>query len=183
MITYVGQYTLAELVPAAQLAVTAGSNGINAAIPDLNGRISAMQAQLAALATMPPFPTFPEMIAQASFNLVQLQLAVAVPGLPPPPSLAAVIATFEAMIAALLAVANGINVNLSAVVAVGSALASASAHAFAYQGQRSAFGAEAQAAVNAEVGGTGSTNTWALVLATQSGAAWAGMSQVFRVAP
>ena len=181
MITYIGQFTIGEAVPGAAIAVNAGIGGIGLAMPDLQGRISALQAQLAALATMPPFPTFGEMIAQASFNLVQLELAIAVPNMPPPPSIAAVIATFEALVAALLATLGNVQGQLSAIVAVQTLLARGGVRAFAFSGDRTNIGSELQAAVNTEIGGAGTAH--ALVLATTSGTTWSTMGQVFKVAP
>jgi hypothetical protein len=181
VITYLGQRTIGEAVPAATIAVDCGTSGIGLSMPDLSGRISAMQAQLAALATMPPFPTFPEMVAQASFNLAQLQIAITVPGIPPPPSIAGAIAAFEALLEGLLAMAASVQADLTSVLTVGELLAVGGIYAFAYDGTRGAFGGELQSAINSETPGPGSATTRALVLVAMDSATWAGMSQAFKV--
>lgn len=179
--TYVGQMTIGAAVPGAATGISAGINGINAALPDITARIAALQAQVTALGAMPPLPDFAEMLARAVQLQAAMTLAINTPGLLPPPSIATSILALLALIEALLAVVDGINVNLTAAVNIQTLLATAGIHVIARTGTIGTVGADIQSIVTSDVGIAGNAN--ALALVTTTGAAWTGITQVFRVTP
>lgn len=178
--TYVGSLSVGASIPSATLTATAGAGGINAAFPDVAARLAALQAQVIALAGMPPLPSFPAMLIKAQALVLSITLAIATPGLPPPPSIATAIVALAATIADLVAMTAALNVQLSVITAFQSQLAAAGIEVIAHDGDVSTFGAQVQALLSAHIP-TGHIN--ALTLATADGATWAAMSNVFKVTP
>lgn len=178
--TYVGSYTIGGAVPAAEVAATAGVSGINAAIPDIAARLAALQAQIVALGAMPPLPSFADMLARAQATLASMQLAIATPGLPPPPSIATAIAALAALVSSLTATIGSINAQLGAVVGFQTLLARAGVHVVAFESAAGNVGAELQSAINTPIP---SGTARGVMLVTTSGTTWGVMQQVFRVTP
>lgn len=177
---YVGSMTIGAAVPAAGAAATAGADGINAAFPDIAGRLTALAEQIAALATMPPLPSFADMLTQAVALQASIALAIATPGLPPPPSIATAIAALAALVTSLEAMTVALEVKLDAIVTFQGLLTTAGVHVVAFDGPIAQLGTEVSGALASPIP---SGNAHALVLATTSGAAWSAMTQVFRVNP
>lgn len=179
--TYVGSLTLGAAVPGARVAAEAGQAGLNTAIPDIGARLAALQAEVLALATMPPLPSFADMLARAQALLDSITLSMTTPGLPAPPSLATAIAALEALIAQLSAITLGLNAQLNIIVNFQTLLAAAGIHVIAYDGDLSTLGTQLQGAVNAHTPGSGHANAVALV--TTDTLSWAAMTSVFQVLP
>lgn len=177
---YVGEMTIGAAVPGAAASATDGAAGINAAFPDIDDRVAALEAQVAALATLPPLPSFADMVDKALALHASLVVAAATPGLPPPPSIASSIATLSALIADLLTMSADLNAKLTAIVAFQSLLAAADLHVMAFDGDRADFGSQLQTLANAHVA-SGHVN--ALALVTSVGGTWSAMSSVFKVTP
>lgn len=177
--TYLGSLALSAAVPGAAVGLAAGADGINAAFPDITARVAALQAQLTALATMPPMPSFPELRARAANMLAQLDIAIATPGLPPAPSLVSAIAALAALVSDLLAMSADLSVKLGTITALQGQLAAGGVHAIAYSGDAASLGADVQAALPGAVSGS----AHALALVTTNSATWAAMGAVFKVTP
>lgn len=178
--TYVGSLDIGASIPAATAAAAAGSDGINAAFPDISARLGALEAQITALAIMPPLPSFADMLARAEALVASITLAIATPGLPPPPSIASSITALGAMVTDLTATAAALSAQLSVVVAFQSQLTAAGVEAIAFDGDVSVFAADVGAALVSHIP-SGHCN--ALVLATASPTTWAAMSATFKVSP
>lgn len=178
---YVGSLSIGATMPAATAAVTAGADGISAAFPDLAARLAALEDEVARLATLPPLPSFADMLAKAEALVAAITLAMATPGLPSPPSIASAIATLEALLAALTVTVGDLTAKASLIAALRGHLAAAGVHVIAYDGDLSALGADIQSAVTSHVGASGHAN--ALALVTTVGATWTDMSTVFKVTP
>jgi hypothetical protein len=176
---YVGELSIGAAVPGASAAAQAGASGINAAFPDLQARVDALTAEIAALATMPPLPTFIEMAARADALVASIALAVATPGLPPPPSIATAIVQLQALVTSLLAMVGSLNAQLTGIVSFQALLAADSVHVVATDGAVANLGADIQSAV----GPVGSGHANALALITTNAATWTAMSAVFKVTP
>lgn len=179
--TYVGSLALSAALPGASAAALAGSTSIASAFPDVAGRLAALQAQVLALATLPPLPSFEDMAARAVELQVSIALAMATPGLPPPPSLATAIAALAALVADLTSLTATLNVSAGLIADFRTALAAAGVHVVAYDGDLSTLGSQLQAAVNAHTAGTGHAN--ALALVTTDADTWGAMQLVFKVSP
>lgn len=178
--TYVGSLSIGASIPTATAAAAAGSGGINAAFPDVADRLAALQAQVAALATMPPLPNFAEMLTRANALVASITLAIGTPGLPPPPSIATSIAALLSAVTDLTAMTAALNAQLSVITAFQGFLAAAGVEVIAFDGNSTSFGAEVGAALVAQIPG-GHCN--AITLATANGATWTAMSSVFKVTP
>lgn len=178
--TYVGSLDIGASIPAATAAADAGAGGINAAFPDVAARLAALEAEVAALATMPPLPSFADMLSRANALVSAITLAIATPGLPPPPSIATAIAALSAQIADLTTMTAALNVQLTTILSFQSFLAAAGIEVIAFDGDVSTFASDVGAALIAHIP-TGHCN--ALVLATASGATWSAMGNVFKVTP
>jgi hypothetical protein len=177
---YVGSYTLAAAVPAADAVALAGIDGLHAALPDLEARIAQLQAAVAGLSVPLP-PSLADMAVRAAFNLGAIQLALATPGLPLSlPDLTAAAAALLALVAALLSTVTGINARLDLLVAFRGLLTAAGVHVVAYDGAIGALGGELQSAVAAPIP-SGHAN--ALALVTTDAATWSAMAQLFKVTP
>lgn len=177
---YVGALTIGAAVPAAGVAATAGSAGIAAALPDLEGRIAQLQAAVAGLSVPLP-PNLADMAARATFNLGAVQLALATPGLPLSlPDLTAAAVALLALVDALLGTVTDLGVKLALIADFQTLLATAGVHVVAYDGAIGSLGTELQAAV---AGPIPSGHANALALVTTSGATWSAMAQVFKVTP
>jgi hypothetical protein len=178
--TYVGSLDIGASIPAATAAATAGAGGINAAFPDVAARLAALEAEIVALGVMPSLPSFADMLARANALLASITLAMATPGLPPPPSIASAIAALTALVGDLTTMTATLNTQLSVIVAFQALLAAAGIEVIAYDGAVGSFGSEVSAALLAHIP-TGHCN--ALTLATADGATWTAMSTVFKVTP
>lgn len=177
---YVGSLTIGAAVPGAATSAQAGFDGIDAAFPDLQARVDALVAEVAALATMPPLPSFADMLARAVELQASITLAMATPGLPPPPSIAGAIAALNALLADLTAMSVDLNAKLDGIVAFQTLLAGAGVHVIATDGALSGIGADIQGCVNTSVG-SGHANAIALI--TTDALTWSKMSAVFKVTP
>lgn len=171
-VTYCGEVSLAAALPGAALAASNGISGINGALPDILSRIAALQA-------FSPSPVdFGVQLQLANGIVASIENAIAI-GLPAP-SISAQIAAVLALIASLLATVSAVNAALGIVTSFEGLLASAGVHVFAFAGTTSTFGT----ALDASIAGTtlaGASS--AIVLATDVGATWTAMSQIFKVTP
>lgn len=177
--TYCGLVTLGGALPGASAAVTAGAQGIDAAFPDISDRVAALQTQITALATMPPLPSFGDLLARAVDLSTALTLALATPGLPPPPTLATAIAELSALVASLLAMSADLASKLSLITSTQASLAAAGIHVVAFSGDASALGSEIQGALVGHVSGTAN----AVALVTTDSESWSAMGAVLKVSP
>lgn len=178
--TYVGSLSIGASIPAATAAAAAGAGGIDAAFPDVSARLDALNAQIAALATLPPLPNFAEMLAKANTLVASMTLAIATPGLPPPPSIATSIAALLATVTDLTVMTAQLSVQAGVIAAFQAQLSAAGIIAIAHAGAVGTFGTETQAVLSTHIP-TGNIN--ALTLATADPATWAAMSAVFKVTP
>lgn len=177
--TYVGALSIGTALPGATVAAQAGAEGISAAFPDLQARVDALAAQIAALATMPPLPSFPDMAARAQALLDAITLAMATPGLPPPPSIDGAILALQALLDALSTMAVNLNAQLGAIVSFQALLARAGVHVVAVDALVGNIGADLQSAL----GPVGSGHANALALITTDTLTWSAMAQIFKVTP
>lgn len=180
---YIADTSIGGAVPAAMTSVQLGVDGIGLAVPDIEARIASLLATLAGLAAMPPFPDFPSMLVKANALAAQIGIAIATPGLPPPPSLSTAIAALTALLTDLTTAITDINGKLTAMAAFQTLMANAGVHVITYDGPRSNFGGDVQGQINANVPGSGATFTWGIALLTTTSATQAAMAQVFRVSP
>lgn len=178
--TYVGSLSIGASIPAAATAAAAGAGGINAAFPDVADRLAALQAEIIALGTMSPLPSFADMLSKANALVASITLAIATPGLPPPPTIATAIAALTAQIADLTTMTAALSAQLTVITDFQALLAAAGVEAVAYDGDVSTFGSQVQAALTAHIP-SGHIN--AITLATSSGTTWTAMSNVFKVTP
>lgn len=178
--TYVGSLDIGTSIPAATAAAAAGAGGINAAFPDVAARLAALEAEIAALATMPPLPSFADMLARANALVTAITTAIATPGLPPPPSISSAIAALSATVADLTAMTATLNAQLTLITTFQGLLAAAGIEVIAFDGDVSSFATDVGSALLAHIP-SGHCN--ALVLATADGATWSAMSTVFKVTP
>lgn len=171
-VTYVGNLSLAAALPGAALAATNGIAGINGALPDILARIAALQS-------FAPSPVnFATQLTLANGIVASIEQAIALSL--PVPSISAQIAAVLALIASLLATVSAVNASLGIIAAFEGLLASAGVHVFAFAGTTSAFGGELNTAVS---GTTLAGASSAIVLATDVGATWSAMGQIFKVTP
>lgn len=177
--TYVGSMSIGAATPAAATAAQVGFDGVSTSFDDINARVAALQASMAALATMPPLPSFGDMQARAVANLASITLAISTPGLPPPPSILTAIAALLEQVEALLAMMVTLSDGLTLLADFQALLGEAGLHVIAYSGAAGSFGAETQPLVSTHAPGT----TQALILATTEAATWSAMTQVFKVTP
>lgn len=178
--TYVGSLDLAASIPAATLAATAGAGGINAAFPDVAARLAALEAQIIALGSLPPLPSFADMLTKASALVGALTIAIGTPGLPPPPSIATAIAALAATVADLTAMTAALDAQLTVILTFQGFLTAAGIEVIAFDGDVSVFGSEVGGELVTHIP-TGHCN--ALTLATVNGATWDAMAAVFQVTP
>lgn len=173
---YIGSLSIGEAVPGAAAAAVAGAAGINAALPDILGR-------LAALAAFAPLPVdFTAQLALAEQMVASVTLGISL-GIPVP-SIAAQIAAIAALVADLLAAVASINASLEIVVAFQALLGAAGIHAYAYTGVTAGLGADLTTELAGGVPGGGPTDAAnALVLITTTPATWTAMGEVFKVSP
>lgn len=178
--TYVGSLSIGASIPAAALTATAGAGGINAAFPDVADRLAALEAQIIALGTLPPLPSFADMLVRANALVTSITIAIATPGLPPPPSIASSIAALTALVADLTTMTATLNAQLSVIVAFQALLANAGVEVIAFNGDVSLFASQVGAALTAHIP---SGHCDAIVLATVNSGTWSAMSTVFKVTP
>lgn len=179
--TYVGSLDIGASIPAATASATAGAGGINAAFPDVADRLAALEAQIVALATMPPLPSFADMLAKANALVTSITLAIATPGLPPPPSIASAIAALTATVVDLTAMTATLNAQLTVITTFQGFLTAAGVEAIAFDGDVAALGTEVDAVLLTHI--PSGTHANAIVLATADPTTWAAMTSVFKVTP
>jgi hypothetical protein len=169
-VTTIGSFSVGDVVPGASLAVSAGVQGINDALPDITAR-------LAALAAFSPLPVdFAASKAMALDIGANLQAAMTL-GLSPPDISAQITAVTE-LIGVLAAKVSAVNAQLEILTSLQTSLAAESIAAYAYDGTRGAMASELGAAVG---GGSGHVNA-VLLVATDS-PSWAGLSAIVKVTP
>lgn len=178
---YLGTMSIAAAVPGAAAAATAGHEGIDAGFADIAARVAELEASIAALAVLPPLPTYPEMLVQANALVTSITLAMSFPGMPPPPSLGTAITALAALVAELTALYAPLSVRLSAIVAFESLLTTAGVHAVASDGYVDDLGAGIDGALATPI--PDGTFIKALTLVTTSPATWDAMAAVFKVTP
>lgn len=175
-ITYIGSLALSASIPAASVAASAGISGINAALPDIQARITA----LASFA--PTDVSFAGQIALAEAMIVSIESAIAL-GIPEI-SISAQIAIVSALIAALEAAVVSINASLQVVIDFQSNLASVGIHTYVYDGDANDFGNEFNTEFSGGLpGGSPTDNAKAILLITSSGAGWTSIEDIFKTTP
>jgi len=178
--TYVGSLSIGAAIPAAAASASAGASGINAAFPDVAARLAALEAQIAALGAMPSLPSFADMLSRAEALVTSITLAIATPGLPPPPTIATAIAALTATVVDLTAMTAALAAQLNVIVDFQTLLPVAGVTAIAFDGDVSVFTSEVGSVLLTHIP-SGHCN--ALVLATTSAGTWNAMSSVFKVTP
>jgi len=174
--TYLGSLSVGDVVPGAVSAAAAGSAGINAALPDIQGRLDAL------LAFAPINVDFAAQLALAQQTVASIQAGIAL-GLPVP-SLAAQIAQVAALVAELLAAVTSISAQLSVIAALQAHFGVAGVHAYAFAGQTQDLGGELSAELaGGTPGGAPTDAANALVLITTVPATWAALAALLKVSP
>ncbi len=168
MITDLGTFTLAVVVPAAASAAAAGVAACDIAAPNVS-------AQLSAMASFTPSAglTLAQQLSIAQDIVSNIQDAITL-GLESP-SLAAQVAAAAAVTAQLTSMLASVEAQLSIVVDIQGLLATGGARLLTYAGQQDDFGAELAVEL-----GPATTSCNALVLLTTSGATWTAMQEVFK---
>lgn len=166
MITVLGELSLSAAVPLLATFNASLQVSLGAALPDLQAKLAGLGNILAAITVAPPDLT--GTINAALQTVAQLQGAISGPTV-----------TLEAAaIAALIAELTATLGSLTAAAAL--EIPSATLSAYVYSGPTAQLGAELQGAVDATLPGAPG-QTFALILATTSSAAWAAASGVFKV--
>jgi hypothetical protein len=176
---FVGTMALDGAIPGAGVAAEAGIDGINAAIPDLSARMASLAAAIQDLTLAPP-PNFADMLSRAVQLQTQIALAIATPGLIPPPDFGPALIALQALLGSLQVTLGDLDAKVNLIAGFQDLLAAAGVHVVAFTGPIGSFGSEVSAALGGPIP---SGNAYAVVLATTSGATWAAMSQVLRVTP
>jgi hypothetical protein len=161
-----GELSLSAAVPLLATLKAGLQTAVGIALPDLQGRIAGLGSVLAAITVAPP--DISATISAAIATVASLQAGISGPTVTLE---AAAIVTLLAELTATLGV-------LTAAVDI--SIPSASLSAYVYTGPTAQLGAEVQAALDASLPGA-PAQTYALIFATTSSAAWAGASAVFRV--
>jgi hypothetical protein len=167
-VTALGSLSVGVAVPGCAAAVTAGATGIGAGLSDILARLAALEAFVPQ-----PF-SFAAQLSVVQGTLASVRSAIAL-GLPEP-SIADQLAAIAALIAELAALVGGMQGQLAIITGLQAHLTAAGIAAYAFDGARSALGAELQAAI-----GPGSAHANALVLVTTDPAAWVALSAVMKV--
>jgi hypothetical protein len=168
MIADLGTASLAVAVPGAASAAVAIDVSCGIAAPNV-------EAQLTALASFTPSVSL-SLAAQldiATSTVANIEASIAA-GITPP-SLSAQVDMALAIIAELEAKLVTVQAQLAISVALQAQLATGGVRLLTYSGARDAFGAELAAEL-----GVGAASCNALVLLTESGAAWTAMQGVFK---
>lgn len=179
--TYCGSVDIGASIPAATTAAASGTAGIAAALPDLDDRVAALQAEITALASAPPLPSYAELAAIALSISNSIAAAITVPGLPAPPSIATMIANLTAALTDLLSVSASVQADADVIADFEGYLNKAGVHVIVFDGDLSALGSDLQASIDANVGTSGSAH--AILLTTTSTVTWSAMQSVFKVTP
>lgn len=170
-VTYLGNLTLGETIPAALSLSVAGQAGINLALPDIQARLSAL------LAFNPQPVSFEAQLALAQSILASVEATIAL-GLPVP-DISAQIAIVLAQIAALETAIAAINTQLEIILSFQTALSTAGIHAYSFTGQTSDMGAEIAAETSGGLPGGGPSDpTTALLLAATEPTAVTSMQTI-----
>lgn len=181
-IAYLGGLSVGGAAPAVGIAAAAGTSGIGSALPDFAARMAALIDAISKFTAFPPL-TFPAQLVLANQIVTAITLANATSGLPGAPDLTTVIAQFTAQLAALAASVVTMQAQLDILTGLELPLAAAGIHAYAFDGATDALGGELSAELASGVpGGSGGTHANALALVTTSGASWAALGQILRVA-
>lgn len=171
-LSYLGEFTIGGALPGAAVAAVAGAAGINAALPDILARLTALQA-------FAPLPvSFTAQLALAQQLVVGIGQSIAL-GIPEP-SILAQIAAVTALVAELIAAVASVNAQLSIVTDFQALLLAAGVHAYAYAGDANQLGADLTTALAAGLpGGTGPTQlVHAFVMATSVSATWDALLEI-----
>ncbi len=169
-ITAIGTIDLSTAIPGAAIGASAGLTGINAALPDIEARLTAL------LAFTPAPIDFTAQLALAQSIVVSIQSGIAL-GLPVP-DISAQIAAVAALIASLTVQIALANAQVTILVDLQATLTAGGVAAYAYDGAIANFGSELATAL----GGSG-THCNALVLLTTIPATWTAMGAVLKVTP
>lgn len=172
-VAVLGEVTVGVAVPGCASAVASGVAGIGVALPDLQGRIDALAAQLVILPSLGPIDPLAQ-LAKAQQLVASLGLMIAL-GIPAP-SISVQVAALSAQLVVLQGAMLSVNAQLSALVALQTPLAVAGVGVYAFDGPAEDLGAELDVAVG---GGTDHCN--ALALVAFEPAAWAALSAVMKV--
>ncbi len=163
--TRIGERSISDLVPLlaeAQVQITAS---VGVGQPEITGKLAGLAGVLAAITVSPP--DLSGTITAALAVVAQLQAAIGGPTV-----------TLEA--AAIAALIAELEVSLGVLaVAASFSIPTANLSAYVFEGPTGNFGVELQAALNADLPGA-PAQTFALVLATTSAAAWGQAELVFR---
>lgn len=159
------------------VAVSADAS-LSVAYPELDAQITALNAQLTALATMPPLPDYESLLASANALVAAITAAKAIPTIPPPPSIADNIAALSAQVTALVATRADVAADLTVIAAQIAAYAQADIDAYVFSGPRNTLGAE----LSAIIPGGDSSQAWAVTLVTGTAATWTAMQSIFKTA-
>jgi len=176
MLTYLGSVTTGDMIPGGKIAVLAGFDGITLAIPDLLGKIAALQA----FAPTPVSFTAQRQLCNVMIQGINAAIAIGLPI----PDIAAQIAAVTALVNSLLATLNTINANLNLINAFLSLLNEPGVHMYHFSGTTNNLGAEIAAATSGGFpGGAGTDATEALLIGTSVPGTWAAITQIMKVTP
>lgn len=173
-VTYLGSLSIGQALPGAAVAASAGIAGINAALPDILGRLAALQA-------FSPSPvSFSAQLALAQDIVTGIQQSIAL-GIPEP-SIAAQIAAVAGLVADLLAQVAGVHAQLDIVTDFASLLGAAGIHVLAYAGAAGDLAGELGGALGAVPGISPGDTCNAVAMITTVPAVWAALAQIVKVA-
>lgn len=173
--TYLGSLTLGAALPGGAAVAAAATGGINAALPTLTDRLTAL------LAFSPTPVDFASRIAMLEAMIAGLKASMTL-GLTPP-SVVGQLADIAALIASLRAQIAGLQAHLAISMALQSAFGAAGVHALAFEGPAASFGPEVMARLAEVPGISPADHAHAIALLTTVPATWAAMAQLFKVAP
>jgi hypothetical protein len=173
-LVYLGSLDVGTCLPGVHAPLAAAQSGLQAALPDLQARVTALNNFAPSVGV-----GMPDFLALAQSILASVEGAIAA-GIQPP-TVDAQIGQVGALAASLGTTLGGININLNTITAALTLLAAVGVHAYAYDGTRDDFISEL--ATIDPPGTTGASHTNAIVLLTTVGATWSAMSQLFRVTP
>jgi hypothetical protein len=162
MITRLGEMSLSDVLPLLREMQAALASAQGIAISQLEAQLAGIGNVLAAITVAPP--ALGATITAALETVAQLQAAVSGP-------------TVTLQANALLALQAQLEAQLEALT-ISIAIPDANVSAYLYTGAKSSIGAELQAAIDADLPGSGTT--YALILATTSQPAWVAVGEVFR---
>lgn len=173
MIVELGTLEVGVAVPGCATAVAAGEAGITGALPDIQSRISALQAAL----SVPMVPISFEAQKLIAAQLV-VSLTAAIDGGLPVPSIDAQFFALTALMTELLATVTSINAQLDVLIDLKTPLGVDGVEAYAYDGALEDFAGELDAELGADA-----AHCNALVLIARSPVTWDALSNIMKVTP